>query len=108
MSHRRKILQGSASNMARVLLSMLVAMVLPPLLVHRLAPAQYSAWVLILQVSAYINLLDVGLQTAVGKFVAEFDSAGDRISSGRILSSSFVILCLTASIGAVAIAFIAW
>jgi O-antigen/teichoic acid export membrane protein len=108
MSHKRKILQGSASNMARVLLSMLVAMVLPPLLVHRMAPPQYSAWVLILQVSAYINLLDVGLQTAIGKFVAEFDSLGDRTSSGRILSSSFVILCVTASIGAVAIGVIAW
>ena len=34
--------------MLRVLLSMLVSLVLPPFLVHRLAPAEYSAWVLIL------------------------------------------------------------
>ena len=38
MSHKRKILQGSASNMARVILSMLIALVLPPILVHRMSP----------------------------------------------------------------------
>jgi O-antigen/teichoic acid export membrane protein len=89
MSHTRKILQGSASNVARVVVSMLVALVLPPLLVHRMVPAEYSAWVLILQCSAYINLLDLGLQTAIAKFVAEYDTAGDRNAGSRILSSSF-------------------
>ena len=108
MSHRRKILQGSASNIARVMLSMLIALVLPPLLVHRLTPAEYSAWVLILQCNAYINVLDLGLQTAIGKFVAEYDTAGDRATSSRVLSSSFAILCATACVGAVAIAIITW
>jgi O-antigen/teichoic acid export membrane protein len=87
---------------------MLVALVLPPLLVHRMAPSQYSAWVLILQCSGYINLLDLGLQTAVGKFVAEHDAVGDRMASSRIISSSFAILCVSAFVGAVVIALITW
>jgi O-antigen/teichoic acid export membrane protein len=87
---------------------MLVALVLPPLLVHRMQPAEYSAWVLILQTSAYINLLDLGLQTAIGKFVAEYDASGDRSASSRTLSSSFAILCVSAFVGAVAIAIVAW
>jgi len=108
MSHKRRILQGSASNMARIVVSMLVALVLPPLLVHRFAPAEYSAWVLILQCSAYVNLLDLGLQTAIGKFVAEYDALGGRTVSSQILSSSFAILCVSAMIGAVGIAIITW
>ena len=108
MSHKRRILQGSASNMARIVLSMLVALVLPPLLVHRLAPAEYGAWVLILQCSAYVNLLDLGLQTAIGKFVAEYDALGGRTVGSQILSSSFAILCVSAMIGAVGIAMITW
>jgi O-antigen/teichoic acid export membrane protein len=108
MSHKRKILQGSASNMARVLLSMAVALVLPPLLVHRMAPAEYSAWVLILQCSAYVNLLDLGLQTAIGKFVAEYDALDDRLASSRILSNAFAILCLSALIGAIGIGIVVW
>lgn len=108
MSHRLKILQGSASNMMRVALSMLVALVLPPLLVHRMSPAEYGAWVLILQCSAYVSLLDLSLQTAIGKFVAEYDALGDRTASSRILSSSFAILCVSALVGALAIGIISW
>ena len=90
--------------MVRVLLSMLVSLVLPPFLVHRMAPAEYSAWVLILQLSAYVNLLDFGLQTAIGKFVAEYDASGNREASRRLLSTSFTLLAGTATIGCVVIA----
>jgi O-antigen/teichoic acid export membrane protein len=108
MSLTRKILQGSASNVARVVLSMAVALALPPLLVDRLSPAEYGAWILILQCSGYMGLLDFGLQTAVSKFVAEFDAREDRVSSGEILSSSFLILCFSALAGALVILVIAW
>ena len=76
MSRKRKVLQGSASNLTRVLLSMLVSLVLPPFLVHHMAASEYSAWVLILQMSSYVSLLDFGLQTAIGKYVAEYDAGG--------------------------------
>jgi O-antigen/teichoic acid export membrane protein len=108
MSHRRKVLQGSASNLVRVLLSMLVSLVLPPFLVHRMAPAEYSAWVLILQLSAYVNLLDLGLQTAIGKFVAEYDASGNRDASHSLLSTSFTMLAGAATIGCMAIILMTW
>src|ERR1700690_2018128 len=98
MSRKRKVLQGSASNLIRVLLSMLVSLVLPPFLVHRMAPPEYSAWVLILQLSAYVNMLDFGLQTAIGKFVAEYDASGDREASHHLLSTSFTILAVASAI----------
>src|SRR5580693_731748 len=108
MSHKRKVLQGSASNLVRVLLSMLVSLVLPPFLVHRMTPAEYSAWVLILQMSAYVNLLDFGLQTAIGKFVAEHDASGDRDANRSLVSTSFTILAGTAAIGCAAIFLMTW
>jgi O-antigen/teichoic acid export membrane protein len=108
MSHKIKILKGSASNLVRVALSMLLGFVLPRLLVHRLSPAEYSAWVLILQSGAYISLLDLGLQTAVGKLVAEYDAVGDRFACSRTLSSSVSILCASAAVGAVTVAIVAW
>ena len=108
MSHKIKIIKGSASNLVRVALSMLLAFVLPRLLVHRLSPAEYSAWVLILQIGAYIYLLDLGLQTAVGKLVAEYHAVGDRFASSRTLSSSVSILCASAALGAVTVALVSW
>jgi O-antigen/teichoic acid export membrane protein len=108
MSHKRKVLLGSASNLVRVVLSMLVSLVLPPFLVHRMAPAEYSAWVLILQLSGYVYMLDLGMQTAIGKFVAEFDAKGDREASHHLISTSFSILAGTAAIGSAAIVVMVW
>ena len=92
MSRKRKVLQGSASNLVRLVLSMLVSLVLPPFLVRRMDHPEYSAWVLILQLSAYVNLLDLGTQTAIGKFVAEFDASGDKEASHGLVSTPFTIL----------------
>src|SRR5271163_5255234 len=103
MSRKRKLLQGSASNLARVLLSMLVSLVLPPFLVHRMSAAEYSAWVLILQLSAYVGLLDFGLQTAIGKFVAEHEAAGDDEANHHLVSTSFTILAIAALIASVGV-----
>ena len=108
MSHKRKVLQGSASNMVRVVLSMLVSLVLPPFLVHHMPTVEYSAWVLILQLSAYVALLDFGLQTAIGKFVAEYDANDDRESSRRLVSTSFTILAAASAIACLAVCAMAY
>ena len=107
MSQKRKVLQGSASNLVRVLLSMLVSLVLPPFLVHHMEASEYSAWVLILQLSGYVALLDFGLQTAIGKYVAEYDAIGDRDASHHLVSTSFTLLALAAAIACVAVAVVA-
>jgi len=108
MSHKRKILAGSASNLVRVLLSMLVSLVLPPFLVHHMVAAEYSAWVLIFQLSAYVSLLDFGMQTAIGKFVAEHDARDERAASHKIVSTSFTILAGAGAIACIAIAIMVW
>ncbi len=78
------------------------------MLVHRMSPSEYSAWVLIMQCSGYVALLDLGLQTAIGKFVAEYDARDDQTASGRVLSSAFSLLCVSAIIGAIAIGVLCW
>src|ERR1700712_807661 len=108
MSHKRKILQGSAASLVRVLLSMLVSLVLPPFLVHRLPPAEFRAWVLIFQLSAYISLLDFGVQTGIGKYVAEHDARGHCDSSHGLVSPSFTILAGAGAVACVAIAWMVW
>ncbi len=94
--------------MVRLLLSMLVSLVLPPFLVHRMSTAEYSAWVLILQLSAYVNFLDLGLQTAISKFVAEYDAQADTDGIRRILSSAFTLLSFGAVLGGLIVAILAW
>lgn len=108
MVSSRKVLRGSASNIIRLLLSVLVGLVLPPVLVKHLSQAEYSAWVLILQLSTYVNLLDLGLQTVVTKLVAEHHATGSHESSHRVLSSAFSLLTIAALFGVCAVLLMVW
>lgn len=101
-------MRGSASNVSRAALSALIALVLPSLFVRHMPPTEYGAWVLILQCSAYTAFLDLGIQTAIGKFIAEYDSVADRTAAARVLSSAVSILCVSALIGAGVITVVTW
>ena len=60
-----------AASLLRVAAISLVALVLPSYLVHHLPVETYAAWILILQLGAYVSYLDLGIQTGISKFVAE-------------------------------------
>jgi O-antigen/teichoic acid export membrane protein len=105
---KRRILQGSASNLIRVFLGMLISLVLPHFLVRHMGTAEYSAWVLILQLSAYVNFLDLGLQTAIGKFIAEYHAAGNTGAARKTVSTAFIIMVGAAILGAIAILGMVW
>ena len=102
-AQKSKILQGSASNLARMLLTMTVSLLLPRFLVHHMPAQEYGAWVLILQLSAYVTYLDFGMQTAIGKFVAEYDAVGDRLSARNMMSTAFSLLSLASLLGIVVV-----
>jgi O-antigen/teichoic acid export membrane protein len=94
--------------MTRLGLSMLVSLVLPPFLIHHMPPAEFNAWVLILQLSNYVNLLDFGLQTAIGKFVSEYDASGDRQASHDLVSTTFTLLGGAALLACLVVAVMVW
>src|SRR5579859_832646 len=106
-STKKKVLQGSAANLLQMLLSFSISLVVPPFLVHHMAQAEYSAWVLILQISAYVSYLEIGIQTAIGKFIAEYHAVGDTAASGRVASTAFSILSILGALGIVVIGCIA-
>lgn len=108
MLSTRKFLHGSASYIVRLALAFLVGLVLPPMLVRHLSQAEDSAWVLILQLGTYVNLLDLGMQTVVAKFVAEYHPTGDRDAGRRVLSSAFSVLSIAAMLGVALTCIMVW
>jgi O-antigen/teichoic acid export membrane protein len=105
---KRRILRGSASNLLRVILGMLVSLAFPHFLVRHLGTAEYSAWVLILQLSAYVTFLDLGLQTAIGKFVAQYHAAGNMTACRNMISTAFTVMLAAACLGTVVIVAMVW
>jgi O-antigen/teichoic acid export membrane protein len=94
--------------MARVMAVSLVALVLPAYLTHHLPVTTYAAWVLILQLGAYVSYLDFGIQTGVSKFVAEYEARGDNHGAGRHASAGLALMILAAILGLVLTLVLAW
>lgn len=86
----------------------LVALVLPAYLTHHLPVAMYAAWVLILQLAAYVSFLDFGVQTAVAKFVSEFEALGDCRTAGGYATAGLAIMAIGGILGCVLSGVLAW
>jgi O-antigen/teichoic acid export membrane protein len=104
-SDRKKRLPRSfrnvVSNWAGSLISLLIAFFLSPFVVHHLGTTAYGIWVLILSLTGYFGLLDLGVRGTVTRYVAEFHTQGKHKEASRLVSSALVIFTL---LGAVALA----
>jgi O-antigen/teichoic acid export membrane protein len=96
------------ASLARVTAVSLIAAVLPPYLTHHLSVETYAAWVLILQLGAYVSYLDLGIQTAVSKFVAEYEARRDYEMAGHHASASLALMIAAGVLGFALTAFLAW
>ncbi len=104
----RTIVKNASSNVLRLAGSGVVALLLPAVLVRMLPQETYGAWVLLLQMSMYVSYLDLGIYTAVARFVAhaeELDNFGQRDS---IVSTAFLMLSGAAVLGICGVALLAW
>src|SRR5580693_3987934 len=104
----RTVAGNSAANVTRLAITSLVSIFLPAYLTHHLAQRTYGAWVLILQLSAYVGYLDFGVQTAVSKYIAEYEAKQDSAGGGRCASVGVVIMLAASALGVLLTIILAW
>jgi len=86
----------------------IISLALPAYLVSRLPVAVYSAWILILQLGAYVSFLDLGIQTSVAKFVAEFEAKEDNETASQYASAGLAMTSAMAFCGMLLTLILAW
>lgn len=102
------VFRNIGANFARAAAVSAVAILLPAFLTHHLPVKVYAAWVLIIQLGAYVTYFDLGIQTAVAKFVAEHDAKGEHLEAGRYASAGLALVLVAGAIGAVLVFGLAW
>src|SRR5581483_12465590 len=98
-----RLAKNAIANLGRGSAAAMVALLLPPILIRHMSPAGYAAWVLALQVVAYVAYLDFGLQTAVGRYIAFANEKKDAAWRDGIFSTAFAGLTLAAFVGMLAL-----
>jgi O-antigen/teichoic acid export membrane protein len=74
---------------------------LPAYLTHHVTPAFYGGLVLILQIASYIGYLDLGIQIAVAKYIAQFTAANETAECNQHASAGWAITSISAVVGLV-------
>jgi O-antigen/teichoic acid export membrane protein len=107
MSGSRQLVRNGFANLTRGLSAGLVAVALPAVLVRALTPDAYSAWALVLQVAAYVGLLDLGLQVGIGRFIARETGRGDLAQRDAFYAAGGALLFASGLVGLIATAIFA-
>jgi O-antigen/teichoic acid export membrane protein len=99
---------NSIMSVGRLVATTAIAFALPAYLTHKLPVKTYAAWVLILQLSAYVGYLDFGIQTGISKYVAEYEARNDAAGSSMRASAGMALMLFASVLGVVLTLILAW
>jgi O-antigen/teichoic acid export membrane protein len=102
------VAKNAASNVIRGSATAAVAILLPHFLTHSLDVGRFAAWSLVLQIAAYAGYLDFGLQTAIGRFVAQATELEQWERRERLVVTALGLLCAAGLVAAIVIGFVIW
>jgi O-antigen/teichoic acid export membrane protein len=93
-------LRNVFSNWSAYAIAMGVNFFVSPFVVRHLGNAGYGVWTLLLSLTGYLGLLDLGVRGAVTRYVAKYHAEEDHRKASNVASSAMVIF---ASAGGLAI-----
>lgn len=96
MAANRSLLKNVGSNSLGYAINAAVMFVLTPWVTETLKPEGAGVWNLVVCFVGYYGLLDVGVRSAVGHYVAAYHARKDTEGVNRTLSTAMVLmLCVT-------------
>lgn len=102
-SHTYKTLKNAIFGFMGFAWPIIFAIFVTPVVVFRLGIENYGFFILLNTISSMLGLLDIGVGTAMVKYLAEYSGAGDRRGSERLIGTCNSFFLGTAAVGAAAL-----
>src|SRR5215469_2004423 len=83
------ILRAVASSWLAVLVNAVVGFLLTPYLLHHLGAVEFGLYTLVTALSGYYGLFDLGIRSAILRFVSRALSLNDPDETNRVVASAF-------------------
>jgi O-antigen/teichoic acid export membrane protein len=87
----RKLALGSSVNSTYFIATAAASFLITPFLVRRLGDHRYGVWTLVVVFTESYSILELGLSSAVGRFMAGALGTGDQDRSNAIFNTSLLI-----------------
>jgi O-antigen/teichoic acid export membrane protein len=94
------IARSVLSNWFGLAANLFISFFMAPFIVHRLGDSSYGLWALMLQLTGYMGVVDVGLRSALVRFVSRLRAQNDQEGLNELMSSTlqlyagFAVLCI--------------
>lgn len=108
MGTLRTISRNIASNAAGHLVAIATALVMTPFVTHHLGKEVYGIWGLVVSLTGYYGLLDLGLRSAVGQYVTRYWAKGDGDGVNRTMTTALGLTLPIAAVLLLVSGVIAW
>ena len=89
-----KILRNTFSNYAGKFVSLTTWFILTPFILSHLGDTVYGVWVLVTSLVAYGTLFDLGISTAVTKYIAEYRARGEYQQEQGLVATALSLYTL--------------
>jgi len=86
--------RGIFSNYVGTFGAIAIAFVLSPYLVHTLGDTRYGVWSILSALTGYMLVLDLGVSSALVKYVSHFKAQDDTKAVNEFISSAFAVYIL--------------
>jgi len=98
---------NAVSNWVLLGVNVIVGFLLTPLIIGQVGKTGYGIWTLIGSFIGYYGLLNLGVESAITRYVARYAGQGDDKSLNETASSAMVMFCCTGVLAIVASLFLA-
>ncbi len=105
MPTKKRFAINVSMNWIAMVVGMLVPFFLTPIVIGSLGKVAYGIWILSVSTVGYLGLLDLGLRSAVIRYVSKADAQGDEIEARKAIGAALWFRLLIAA-GAVALSFV--
>lgn len=94
MNVHKTIAKNTISNWIGYAVNLLVAFFLSPFVVHSLGDTSYGIWSLIVSLTGYYGILDLGIRSAVSQYITRYHSQNQTDELNRNFSTAFFVLLI--------------
>jgi O-antigen/teichoic acid export membrane protein len=91
---RRRMAVSTASNVGGTIFTLATWFFLTPFILHRVGAANYGLWILIMSLVGYGTFLDLGVSSALTRYVAVYRRQGDGERMQGVVSAGLVVFLI--------------
>jgi O-antigen/teichoic acid export membrane protein len=107
LTQNQSLRLNALSNWATFGVSAVVALLLTPFVVRHLGKTGYGIWTLVGSFTGYYGLLNLGVDSALTRYIARYAARGDEKSLNETASTAIVMFCCTGVLAVIVSFFLA-